>query len=369
MVVGAVCGVGLDFRPQLLAHPTRDGTREPALGHVQLDGVECRSRRAPADRSAHRRRPRRLRIRTGSTSRPRHGRGVGARPGRTPRASVWGHLGHARCRARRTAPLSGCRWGGGSRSRPSRPARPRGRWCAAGRRCGREPRAPHMQCRPGAAAMRRPVPRCRRRRQPPGRRGRRFRSPRHTSPSGVERLRRGRRYPVAVESGRHAVRHRDTGDVLQRLCIQDCQLASIGGAMPVQPSDRDRGSACAPKEAGDVRHLEGLDCGRGFRRTGTADSTREHCAQHRGCEAVANDKPAQRARLQSDTRFSLAIELPARRAINSTGSQDPALAAELTRDSAFYRGAGALGQHDQTVEFPPGELEGAFALLRRRPGV
>ena len=42
---------------------------------------------------------------------------------------------------------------------------------------------------------------------------------------------RWRRYPVAMEPGGHPVRHLDAGDVLQRLRIEDRQLASIGGVV------------------------------------------------------------------------------------------------------------------------------------------
>jgi hypothetical protein len=39
------------------------------------------------------------------------------------------------------------------------------------------------------------------------------------------------------------------------------------------------------------------------------------------------------------------------------------LAVELAGDPALYRGSGTFGQHDQAIEFPTGDIEGAFAFL------
>ena len=40
------------------------------------------------------------------------------------------------------------------------------------------------------------------------------------------------------------------------------------------------------------------------------------------------------------------------------------LAVELTGDSALNRGWGALRQHDQNIEFPRSDIEGAVAVVR-----
>jgi hypothetical protein len=50
-------------------------------------------------------------------------------------------------------------------------------------------------------------------------------------------------------------------------------------------------------------------------------------------------------------------------------SGEPSSAVELARDSAFDCGAGAFRQHQQPVEFSACDIEGVFALLRRRGGI